>query len=40
MGWIFYWMFICFKLKFLEDLKGIFGKVEIIMVIVCKGFGE
>lgn len=33
-------MFTRFKLKFLEDPKGIFGKAETITAIACKGFGE
>ena len=33
-------MFTRFKLKFLEDPKGIFGKAETITAIARKGFGE
>lgn len=39
-GWTPHWMFTRFKLKFLEDPKGIFGKVEIITAIARKGFGK
>lgn len=39
-GWTPHWMFTRFKLKFLEDPKGIFGKAETITAIACKGFGE
>ena len=39
-GWTPHWMFTRFKLKFLEDPKGIFGKAETITAIARKGFGE
>ena len=39
-GWTPHWMFTRFKLKFLEDPKGIFGKAEIITAIARKGFGK
>lgn len=39
-GWILYWMFDCYLLKFLYDLKGIYGNVEFIYVVGWKGFME
>lgn len=39
-GWTPHWMFTRFKLKFLEDPKGVFGKAEIITAIARKGFGK
>lgn len=39
-GWILYWMFIKFDLKFLDDFKNVYGNVENIYIIVCKGLKE
>ncbi len=37
-GWTPHWMFTRFKLKFLEDPEGVFGKAETITAIARKGF--
>lgn len=39
-GWTPHWMFTRFKLKFLEDPKGVFGKAETITAIARKGFSK
>lgn len=39
-GWTPHWMFTRFRLKFLEDPKGVFGKAETITAIARKGFAS
>lgn len=35
-GWLFYWMFVKYDLKYFKDFKKLFGGEEYINIIVCK----